>query len=140
MKRLLGTFILSAATILILGAGCGQPTGKVKRYGSVIGVKKNRLEEYKKVHAETWPGVLAMIKKCNIRNYSIYLGEVEPDKYYLFAYFEYTGDDFDKDTEIMKADPITQKWWELCDPMQIPIPTRKEGEWWHNMEEVFHTD
>jgi L-rhamnose mutarotase len=25
-------------------------------------------------------------------------------------------------------------------PMQQPLPTRKEGEWWAEMEEVFHTD
>jgi len=25
-------------------------------------------------------------------------------------------------------------------PLQQPIPTRAEGEWWANMEEVFHVD
>jgi L-rhamnose mutarotase len=25
-------------------------------------------------------------------------------------------------------------------PMQQPLVTRKEGEWWAEMEEVFHTD
>jgi L-rhamnose mutarotase len=25
-------------------------------------------------------------------------------------------------------------------PMQQPLDTRKEGEWWAEMEEVFHTD
>jgi L-rhamnose mutarotase len=25
-------------------------------------------------------------------------------------------------------------------PMQAPLDTRAEGEWWANMEEVFHTD
>jgi len=32
-----------------------------------------------------------MIKGCNIRNYSIYLGELERNRYYLFSYFEYIG-------------------------------------------------
>ena len=44
----------------------------MKRYGSVIGVKPEKLEEYKKLHAAVWPAVLAMISECNIRNYSIY--------------------------------------------------------------------
>ena len=121
-----------------LFAGCAQQ--KVTRYGSVIGVKPETLEEYIEVHADVWPGVLKQIKECNIHNYSIYLGELEKGQYYLFAYFEYTGDDFDTDMAKMKADPTTQRWWKLTDPMQTPIPTRKQDEWWANMEEVFHTD
>jgi L-rhamnose mutarotase len=26
------------------------------------------------------------------------------------------------------------------EPMQDPVATRKNGEWWANMEEVFHMD
>jgi L-rhamnose mutarotase len=33
-----------------------------------------------------------------------------------------------------------QKWWEICDPQQIPLATRKAGEWWAEMTEVFHHD
>jgi L-rhamnose mutarotase len=117
-------------------SGCAQQ--KMQRYGSVIGLKAEKIEEYKKLHADVWPDVLKMIKQCNIRNYSIYLGELEKDKYYLFSYFEYTGDDFKADMAKMAADPTTQKWWSFCEPCQSPIPTRKEGEWWANMDEVFH--
>jgi L-rhamnose mutarotase len=127
--------VTSAAFYLTL-SGCAQQ--KIQRYGSVIGLKPEKIEEYKRLHADVWPGVLKMIKQCNIHNYSIYLGELEQDKYYLFSYFEYTGDDFDADMAKMAADPTTQKWWTFCEPCQSPIPTRKEGEWWANMEEVFH--
>ena len=58
----------------------------------------------------------------------------------LFAYFEYIGDDFDADMAKMAADPKTQEWWDIMMPMQQPIATRGEGEWWASMEEVFHTD
>ena len=119
-------------------AGCAQQ--KVTRYGSVIGLRAEKLEEYKELHAAVWPGVLKKIKECNIRNYSIYLGELEKGQYYLFGYFEYTGDDFKTDMDKMAADPTTQKWWTFCEPCQAPIPTRKEGEWWADMEEVFHQD
>ena len=44
----------------------------MKRYGSIIGVKPEKLDEYKKLHAAVWPGVLRMIHDCNMRNYSIY--------------------------------------------------------------------
>ena len=130
--------ILLTATALLL-TGCNQTT-KVKRYGSVIGIKKESIPEYKELHANTWPGVLKMIDKANIRNYSIYLAEVEKDKFYLFSYFEYVGDDFEADMAYIAADKTTKEWWEHTDPLQSPVPTRKKGEWWHSIEEVFHTD
>ncbi|MBP8951957.1 MAG: L-rhamnose mutarotase [Armatimonadetes bacterium] len=105
------------------------------RYGMVIGVRPEKLEEYKKLHAAVWPDVLAMIHDCNIRNYSIYYRDG-----LLFSYFEYVGEDYEADMARMAADPITQKWWDLCMPCQDPVPTRAEGEWWAPMEEVFHTD
>jgi L-rhamnose mutarotase len=107
----------------------------MQRYGSVIKVKPEKLEEYKQLHVAAWPDVLKMIAACNIRNYSIYLKDG-----FLFSYFEYTGDDFAADMAQMAADPVTQEWWKLTDPCQEPLPTRKAGEWWASMEEVFHTD
>ncbi len=109
------------------------------RYGSVIGLNAEKLDEYKQLHAAVWPDVLKMIKQCNIRNYSIYLRRLE-DRYYLFSYFEYTGRDFATDMGKMAADPTTQRWWECCKPCQAPLPDRQAGEWWANMEEVFHLD
>ncbi len=110
---------------------------KNQRYGMVIGVKPEKIDEYKRLHAETWPGVLAMIGDCNIRNYSIYLKELVPGKHYLFSYFEYTGDDFDADMAKMAADPTTQEWWSFCSPCQIPLQGEKS---WAMTEEVFHTE
>lgn len=118
-------------------SGCAR-CKKAVRYGSVIGVKEEKLDEYKRLHADVWPGVLRMIDECNIRNYSIYLGQLDDGNYYLFSYFEYTGDDFDADMKKMADDPTTQKWWSVCEPCQIPQKNRKEGEWWMTMQEVFH--
>ena len=112
----------------------------MKRYGTVIKVRPEKFEEYKRLHAQVWPDVLQMIKECNIRNYSIYLAEMEKDEYCLFSYFEYTGNDFEKDMEKMKADPTTRRWWEHTDPLQFKLPTAGKDEWWHNLQEVFHTD
>ena len=110
----------------------------MKRYGSVIEVKQEKLDEYKELHADVWPDVLDIIKQCNIRNYSIYLRKLPDGKYYLFSYFEYVGSDFDADAAKMAADETTQKWWQLCKPCQIPLPDGPEGQWWAEMEEVFH--
>ena len=105
------------------------------RYGQIINLKPERVEEYKKLHAEVWTDVTKVIAKSNIKNYSIYLKDD-----ILFAYFEYHGTQFEKDIAEMAADPTTQKWWDVCKPCQQPIETREEGEWWANMEEVFHQD
>ena len=110
----------------------------IKRYGSVIGVRPEKLEEYKRLHAAVWPNVLKMIKTCNIQNYSIYLRQLDNGKYYLFSYLEYVGTDFAADTAKMAADPVTQEWWKVCMPCQKPLKNRKKGEWWAGMEEVFH--
>jgi L-rhamnose mutarotase len=112
----------------------------VQRYGMVIGIKPEKIDDYRKLHAAAWPGVLAKIKECHIRNYSIYLREVDKGQYLLFSYFEYTGDDFAVDMARMAADPETQRWWEETDPCQTPIPTRLDKEFWSRMDEVFHTD
>ncbi len=112
----------------------------MQRYGMVIGVREEKLGEYKKLHAAVWPDVLAMIQECNIRNYSIYLHKMPDGKHYLFSYFEYIGTEFDADMVKMAADPKTQEWWEVCKPCQEPLPTHAEGEWWATMEEVFHCE
>jgi len=109
----------------------------MKRYGSLIALKADKIDEYKRLHADVWPTVLAKISECNIRNYSIYLREPEN---LLFSYFEYTGDDFEADMAHMAADPETQRWWAVCIPCQTPLEPRRKGEHWALMEEVFHYD
>ncbi|WDR05243.1 L-rhamnose mutarotase [Devosia rhodophyticola] len=109
----------------------------MKRYGSVIGLDAAQIAEYKKVHAAVWPDVLNQIKNSNITNYSIFLREPEN---LLFAYYEYVGNDHAADMARMAADPVTQKWWAVCMPMQRPLSTRTGDEWWASTEEVFHVD
>ena len=122
---------------MVLISGCAE---KVQRYGSVIGVKEESLAKYKDLHANPWPAVNKQIKKSNIRNYSIYLTQFPDGKYYLFSYFEYTGNDFDADMAKMAEDPTTQKWWKQTDPCQEPLANRPEGQFWKTMEEVYHLD
>jgi L-rhamnose mutarotase len=109
----------------------------MKRMGMMIGIRPDRIEEYKRLHAATWPGVLAQIADSNIRNFTIFLREPEN---VLFGTFEYHGTDFEADMARMAADPTTQQWWALTDPCQEPLASRKPGEQWSFMEEVFHTD
>ena len=107
----------------------------MKRCGTVIKVRPEKFDEYKELHADVWPDVLQMIKQCNIQNYSIYHKDG-----CLFSYLEYVGEDFEGDMAKMAADPITQKWWDVCKPCQEPLANRAQGQWWADMEEVFHCD
>ena len=107
----------------------------MKRFGQIIGVDPQQFEKYKKYHSAVWPEVLEMITACHIRNYSIYHKDG-----LLFAYMEYTGDDFAADMAKMAADTRTIEWWNVMMPMQQPLSTRADGEWWADMEEVFHLD
>ena len=76
-----------------------------------------------------------MIRECNIRNYSIFYRDG-----YLFSYLEYVGDDFEADMAKMAADPVTQEWWKETDPCQEPVDSAAPGEWWADMEEVYHLE
>jgi L-rhamnose mutarotase len=107
----------------------------LKRYGSVIRIPAENLERYRELHAAVWPGVLAMIADCNIRNYSIFHRDG-----WLFSYFEYVGENFDGDMAKMAADPTTQAWWAVNKPLQQPLDDRGAGEWWASMGELFHLD
>jgi L-rhamnose mutarotase len=109
----------------------------MQRMGMVIGLEASKIAEYKALHAAVWPEVLALIKACNITNYTIFLKEPEN---LLFGTWDYVGADFDADMAKMAADPKNQQWWAICMPCQKPLATRKEREWWAMMEEVFHAD
>ena len=115
-------------------------TYNIKRFGNVIELKADKLEEYKALHSDSHPGVRHLLTKYNIKNYSIFLHKFDDGKYFLFSYFEYVGPDFDRDMEQLKTDPENQRWWELTDPCQIPLKNRQPDEQWSQMEEVYHND
>ena len=87
----------------------------MQRMGMVVGLKPEKIAEYKALHAAVWPEILALISECNITNYSIFLKEPEN---LLFGYWEYTGDDFDADMAKMAAHPKNKEWWAVCMPQQ----------------------
>ena len=103
----------------------------------MIGLQPAMVDTYKRLHAAVWPEILAKISDCNIRNYSIYLKQPEN---LMFSYYEYHGTDYAADMARMAADPRTQEWWAVCMPCQAPLDTRKHGEWWAALDEVFHHD
>lgn len=107
----------------------------MQRFGQVIGLREDRVQDYEEIHRAVWPEVLDLITRYNIRNYSIFR-----DGTRLFAYFEYVGEDFEADMAAMSAEPVNRRWWTLTDAMQVPDEDREPGSWWKTLPEVFHTD
>jgi L-rhamnose mutarotase len=107
----------------------------LKRYAQVIQLKAQDESAYLRYHEQVWPGVLATISACNIRNYSIFLRANV-----LFAYFEYHGTDYAADMRKMEACPETQRWWSIMDPMQTAMADAEPGEKWSPLREIFYFD
>jgi L-rhamnose mutarotase len=106
----------------------------VRRFGWVIGLREECIEDYERYHAAVWPDVLAAISRANIRNYSIFrLGTT------LFGYQEYWGTDYEADMAVLDADPATLRWLEVMHPMQVALPGDATGQW-RELPEVFHLD
>lgn len=108
---------------------------KVTRVGSLIKVRPEYEERYIILHKNTFPGVLNRIRESNISNYSIFLRDG-----ILFSYFEYIGNNFEGDMAKIGDDQTTRDWWKLTDPMQEPLETRKEGEWWAEADAIFYME
>ena len=60
----------------------------MKRIGVTIGLRKEALDEYKRIHVKLWPEIEGAIKEAGIRNYSIFYNDGQ-----LFGYFEHPGPD-----------------------------------------------
>jgi L-rhamnose mutarotase len=111
------------------------PDKEPKRVGMVIKIKPEFIEEYKRLHADDNAGVRDLLTKANMRNFSIFLHQLDDGNWYEFGYYEYTGDDFEADMEKLAEHPSNIEWLKICDPMQIPL----EGyEGWAEMEQVYY--
>lgn len=122
---------------VLLLAGCAAPGTPTKRVASVIELRPEKEALYRRLHAEPTPEVLAVMREANLRNFSIYLREIDGRKL-LFAYFEHHGRDFKGDMAKLGASPVTKDWHKLTDPCQRPVPGAARGESWSGLEEVFH--
>jgi len=140
MKKIMSlTVLMTFMLILSFVVGCAQLSGgyvmnkNIKRVGMVVGIDPDKIEEYKRLHADGNAGVRDLLSKYNMHNFSIFLTEID-GKWYEFGYYEYTGDNFDADMAKLDQEPRNTKWLDICDPMQIPL----EGETgWREMERAY---
>jgi len=107
-------------------------TRQIKRVGMVIGIKPDQIEAYKRLHAG--PGVRDLLRQAHIHNFSIFLRQLEDGKFYEFAYYEYTGTDYETDMAWLATQPANQEWLSMCDPMQIPL-SGEAG--WTVMDQIY---
>jgi L-rhamnose mutarotase len=109
----------------------------VKRVGMVIKIKPEFIEEYKAVHADSNAGVRDLLIKANMRNFSIFLHQLDDGNWYEFGYYEYTGDDFEADMAKLDKHPRNIEWLKVCDAMQIPL---EGNDSWAEMEQIYFND
>jgi len=123
---------LLCGTVVAVIAGCGRQN--VKRVGMVIGIRADKIGQYKALHADSNPGVRDLLNKYHMHNFSIFMHEID-GKWYEFGYYEYTGDDYEADMAALDAEPRNKEWLKVCDPLQIPL-AGEEG--WAIMEQVYY--
>ena len=102
----------------------------MRRFGQHAVLKEDKVEEYTALHVAVWPEVLDVISACNLHNYSIYLSGRE-----LFAYFKYTGSDYDADMQRMEQSEIMQRWWTYTKPCFLH---HDEHEYYVDWKEIFY--
>jgi L-rhamnose mutarotase len=117
-------------------ASAPSDTRKVsKRIGMVIGIKPEAIKQYKALHADSNPGVRDLLSEAHMENFSIFIHQFDDGKYYLFGYYEYTGDDYQADMAALAKKERNIEWLKVCDPMQIPF---KGQDSWSVMEQVYY--
>lgn len=105
---------------------------KPQTFASVIRLRPEMADYYKKLHADPFSGVNKMIRECGITKYQIFNRDD-----LLFSIMEYCGDDFEYDMAKMARDPETQRWWKETDPCQMRIEGAGKHEWWADMKLVY---
>jgi len=105
----------------------------LRRVGSVIEIRPECITAYRKLHSEEYPGVRDLLVKYHLRNYSIFLHQINK-RWFEFGYYEYAGRDFDGDMEALALEQRNQEWMKICDPMYLPL---KGETGWVKMEYIF---
>jgi L-rhamnose mutarotase len=114
-----------------------KSNSEVKRVGMVIKIDSTRITEYLALHADSNAGVRDLLVKYHLRNFSIFMTQLDDGNYYEFGYYEYTGNDFEKDMANLDAEPRNKEWLKICDPMQIPLKGETS---WKKMKQVYFNE
>jgi L-rhamnose mutarotase len=98
----------------------------------VAQVHPDRYDEYRRLHAQPWPKMLALLKAANLTDYYIHFDE---SRHLLFARWTYVGSDLDGDLRRLRADIVAQKWDAQTLACMIPIGDGSNA--WAPLVEIF---
>ena len=90
----------------------------MQRIGFIIQVKPEKLDEYKRLHANVWPDLLQELSKAGMRNYSLFL---RPDGL-EFGYLECQS--WERACKYLAASEVHTRWQEF---MQDYLDTPSDG-------------
>lgn len=76
----------------------------MQRVGLLLKVKPDKIEEYKQIHANVWPELLAELRAAGIRNYSLWLAPDGTE----FGYLE--CDDWEAACDYLAKSPVHDRW------------------------------
>jgi L-rhamnose mutarotase len=105
----------------------------LKRLGMMNEVKPECLNAYRILHAEDNQGIRDLLVKYHLRNYSMFLKQIE-NRWFVFTYCEYAGRDFERDMKSLNMVARYQEWLDTCQKMHVLSATNQE---WNDMEQVF---
>jgi L-rhamnose mutarotase len=100
----------------------------------LLKVRPERVDEYKKRHAEVWPEMREALHQTGWRNYSLFL---RPDGL-LVGYLE--AEDFERCRAAMKQHPVNAQWQAEMTPFFESLEGEGADDAMHTLEEVFHLD
>ena len=70
---------------------------ELNRVGRIAIIEPQKVDQFKKQHNRTKPGLQKNMKEQNVRNYSLYLKDLGDQTLAVFAYFETPEDTYDSD-------------------------------------------
>ena len=105
----------------------------MKRIGFLLKVKKDKIDEYKQIHAKVWPEMLEALSRCGWHNYSLFM----QDDGTLFGYFE-TPNSLQSAIEAMNDENINTKWQDMMAPFFESPNGARADEILIELSEVFH--
>ena len=104
----------------------------MKRVAFKMKLKPGFKDEYIKRHDEVWPGIIELIKRSGISDYSIYLDD---ETNILFGVQKVSGETSSQD---LGAVEIQQQWWDYMSDIMDVNPDNSPVS--VHLDEVFHMD
>jgi L-rhamnose mutarotase len=133
---------LAGANLLhrVLGwlRSCSETISTVKKNAMricfLLRVRAEKIDEYKRRHAEVWPEMREALHATGWRNYSLFL---KPDGL-VVGYVE--TDDFDASRARMKDHPVNARWQAEMTPLFESAGGAAADDSMFPLEEIFHLD